>query len=62
MQLGLLVWHFLLLWAIEFPYRRRVVSLREQALSKPDKGWTRKDEHALMLEDPIEVLQPGSNR
>ena len=55
-QLGLLVWHFFLLWAAEFPYRRRVVSLREpQPLTKSAKGWTRKDEHALMIEDPIEI-------
>ena len=54
--LGLLVWHFFGLWAFEFPYRRRVVSLREpHELSKPSKGWLRRDEQALMLEDPIEI-------
>ena len=55
-QLGLLVWHFFLLWGVEFPYRRRIISLRQpNDLSKATKGWTRRDEQAMMLEDPIEI-------
>lgn len=55
-QVGLLVWHFFLLWATDFPYRRRVASLRSpHELTKSSKGWTRRDEQALMLEDPIEA-------
>ena len=39
-QLGLLVWHFFMTWAVEFPYRKRVVSLREpHALTKSQQGW-----------------------
>ena len=55
-QLGLLVWHCFTQWAFEFPYRRRVVSLRDpHGLSKDAKGWTRRDEQALMIEDPVET-------
>lgn len=53
--LGLLLWHVFMLLATDFPYRRRVVSLRDPTVRKQDKGWIRKDEGALMLEDPIET-------
>ena len=39
-QLGLLIWHFFFLWACDFPYRRKVVSLRTpHECSKSSKGW-----------------------
>ena len=61
--LGLLIWHFFLYYATEFPYRRRVVSLRQPSLSKAEKlaaasrpaRWRRKDEQALQVEDPLET-------
>ena len=60
--IGLWVYHFFLLWGYDFAYRRRVVSLRQpHTLTKLDKSsadaaWPRRrDEQALMLEDPIET-------
>ena len=56
------MYHFFLLWGYDFAYRRRVVSLRQpHTLTKLDKAaadeaWPRRrDEQALMLEDPIET-------
>ncbi|KAL1529127.1 hypothetical protein AB1Y20_000087 [Prymnesium parvum] len=55
--LGQLVWHFFLTWAAEFAYKAQVASLRVAELPKRAKGWSRRDEAALMLEDPVELTR-----
>ena len=54
--LGQLLWHFFITWASEFAYKRHVASLRHDELPKAAKGWCRRDEQALMLEDPVEIV------
>ena len=52
---GALLWHTFMLLASGVPYRRRVVSLRDVEMSKAGKGWKRRNEGALMVEDPVEI-------
>ena len=52
---GALLWHTFLLLASGVPYRRRVVSLRDVEMSKAGKGWKRRNEGAIMVEDPVET-------
>ena len=51
---GWLLYQFFRYFALEHSYRRRVVSLRSLTLSKEAKGWTRRFDGALMIEDPLE--------
>ena len=51
---GWLLYQIFRYFALEHSYRRRVVSLRSLALSKEAKGWTRRFDGALMIEDPLE--------
>ena len=54
-SVGALLWHTFMLLASGVPYRRRVVSLRDVEMSKVGKGWKRRNEGALMVEDPVEI-------
>ena len=52
---GALLWSTYMLLASGHSYRRRVVSLRDAETTKQRKGWSRRNEAALMVEDPIET-------